>query len=408
MAATIHRNPRIPSTLRFFCAGTANTAHELAPPSATLDDASISRIKTFIRDEPNPDRLAELFHSAATTPLFYGDRIIFNLAIRKLILARRPDLIERLLEHQLTDPSTPKSEGFLMRIISLYGNASMPDHAASAFDRISSPRSDRSLCALLNALLKSGQHARLRDTFDKAEELLGVSPGIASCNVLLRSMCEDGKVADASALFDEMPKRGLTPDIISYNMVLHGYLKEGNQDGFDSLLKELSRRKLEPNVTTYNCRMASLCRRRKSFQAEDLLDVMLSRKIRPNRVSFNTLIDGFCKEGDASSAMRVYRRLQLMKNEDNSAASANFRTYVVLLCCLVEKGEFDSAFEICKLCLNIKWAPPFVVVKDLLQGLIKNSMEKKAKVIVNKMRQAVKGDAIDAWKKIEGELSFEF
>ncbi|KAG0475999.1 hypothetical protein HPP92_012840 [Vanilla planifolia] len=277
MAATIHRNPRIPSTLRFFCAGTAGTAHELAPPSATLDDASISRIKTFIRDEPNPDRLAELFHSAATPRSSTGTASSSTSPSGSSYLLAAQTSSSASSNISSPIPPPPKSEGFLMRIISLYGNASMPDHAASAFDRISFPRSDRSLCALLNALLKSGQHARLHDTFDKSGGLLGVSPGIASCNVLLRSMCEDGRFADARALFDNA-EEGLTPDIISYNMVLHGYLKEGNQDGLDSLLKGYQEESWNPTLLPTTAGWPRFCRSRKSFGAEDLLDVMLSRK----------------------------------------------------------------------------------------------------------------------------------
>ncbi|PKU79407.1 pentatricopeptide repeat-containing protein At1g61870, mitochondrial-like [Dendrobium catenatum] len=405
MAANILRkNSRFTCSLRPFSNAAATTDTSL--PSTILCAATISRIKSSIREESNPDRLVDLFKSAATTPLFYGDRVIYKITIQKLARARRPDLIELLLEHQITNSSTPKSEGFLMRIISLYGGASMPDHAASTFDRIAVRRSERSLCALLSALLKCGQHARVLETFKKAERVLGVAPGIASCNILLRSLCEDGNVVAARNMLDEMPQSDLMPDINSYNMVLNGYLKEKKEEGFEELLQELTKKKMDANVSTYNCRIAHLCSKGRTFEAEELLDVMVSKGICPNVFSFNTLIDGFCNEGDACSAMRVFRRIHVMKNRDSSVASTNYTTYIVLLGCLVEKAEFDSALEICNLCLSKKWVPPFQAVKGLIHGLIKNSNVKEAKNVVEEMRRAVKGDSIEAWKNAEGEFAF--
>ncbi|XP_020597219.1 pentatricopeptide repeat-containing protein At1g11630, mitochondrial-like [Phalaenopsis equestris] len=401
---TLRKSPKITSSLPLFSNATATT--DPSPRSTILDAASIARIKSTIREECNPSRLAELFKSAATTPLFYGDRVIYKIAIQKLVRSRRPDLIELLLEQQVTDPSTPKSEGFLMRIISLYGRASMPDHAASTFDRINLRRSERSLCALLNAFRACGQHARVLETFQKAELVHGVAPGIASCNILLRSLCEDGKTEAARSMLDELPKRDILPDIISYNMVLNGYLKQKNEEGFEELLKELSKKKLDANVSTYNCRIAGLCDKGRSVEAEELLDVMTSKGISPNFFSFNSLIFGFCNEGNACAAMRIFRRMQELKSKYGSAASANSATYAVLLNCLVEKGEFHSALEICNLCLSKKWAPPFHAVKGLVHGLIKNSNVKEAKNVLEEMREAVTGDSIEAWENVEGEFSF--
>lgn len=293
-----------------------------------------------------------------------------------------------------------------MRIISLYGIASMPDHAASTFDRIALHRSERSLCALLSAFLKCGQHARVLETFLKAELVLGVAPGIASCNLLLRSLCEDGKVETARTMLDEMPQVDIISDIISYNMVLNGYLKQKNEELFEELLKELSNMKIDANVSTYNCRIGWLCGKGRSFEAEELFDVMVSKGIHPNFFSFNTLINGFCNEGNPCEAMRVFWRMQAMKSKGSSSASANYTTYIALLSCLVEKGEFDSALEICNLCLSKNWAPPFHFVKGLVHGLIKHSKVKEAKNVVEGMRRAVKGDSIEAWKNAEGEIAF--
>lgn len=205
-----------------------------------------------------------------------------------------------------------------------------------------------------------------------------------------------------------MPQKGVDPNIISYNTVLNGFLKKGDEAGFEEILKEITKKGLSPNVVTYNCRISALCGKGKSFEAEELLDAMVAKDVYPNRLSFKTLIDAFCKEGegDVDSAMRVFKRMQDMKRNDGTGVSPNFETYVLLLRSLVGKGKFGPGVEVFKECLERKWAPPFEAVKGLVDGLIKNSQLDEAKDVVAKMRKVIKGDAVDAWKKVEGEFAF--
>lgn len=211
-------------------------------------------------------------------------------------------------------------------------------------------------------------------------------------------------------MLDEMVEKkkefGVEPDIVSYNMLLNGYLKKGDDDGFEEILKEIAHRVLEPNVVTFNCRISKFCGKNESFKAEELLDVMVSKGIQPNLGTFNPIIEGFCKEGDVGSALRVFKRMKVLKRMNGKeGVSPNPDTYIVLIRSLVEKGGFDKALMICKECLTKKLALPFEVVKGLTDGLIKDSKVDEAKDVVAKMREIVKGDAVDAWKKFEGALS---
>ncbi|RRT63738.1 hypothetical protein B296_00018982 [Ensete ventricosum] len=400
MAAALRRSLRIPLFRRHFSA--LSTAATATSPSPSSDP--ISAAKSAIRSESDPDRLVSLFESAAHDPSFYDDRPIYRLSIQKLARHHRPDLIERLLEGAKSNPDSPKSEGFLLRLLSLYSEAGMPDHAVRTFEAmpgLGCRRTERSLCALLSAFLKNGCVDRLQDVFDRAADEYGIAPGIASYNVLLRALCSSNKVEKARALLDEMPDMGVEPDIICYNTVLDGYLKKGDYSGFHEFLEEISRKKFSPNVGTFNCRIAALCAQGKSFQAEELLDVMKSNRIQPNRSSFNTLIDGFHKEGNMDSAMKVFERMKGFKRPDDTGVSPDFKTYTTLLQGLVEKEEFARGVEICKECLEKKWAPPFEDVKRLMEGLMKSSRVNEAKDVISWMGKEMKDDARDAWKKIE-------
>lgn len=361
-----------------------------------------SRIKSAIRSAADPERVADIFLSAARSPAFFGDRPLFFLAVGRLSAARRPDLVERLLESSLSDPLAPSaSEGFLVRVLTLYSRASMLDHAVRTFSRIASPVSDRALCALLSAYFDNRRTDLLREAFDRVPAELTIAPGVASYNVVLKALCFDGDVDAARKMLDEMPERGVSPDIVSYNEILNGYLRKQDEVAFDEFLKHIHSKGLNPNIVTYNCRISLLCAKGRTFEAEELLDAMISKGINPNRKTFNALISGFCSEGEVGAAAAAFKRMKEMEN-----VSPNFETYIMLIRGLVGKGVLGPAVEICKECLDRKWAPPFQPVKRLIDGLVEDSQAEKAKDVVARMRKAVKGNAAEEWKKIEVAFAF--
>ncbi|KAH7692154.1 Cobalamin (vitamin B12)-binding module cap domain-containing protein [Dioscorea alata] len=411
-ASLLRRNPRftsIPLSLRFSTLSTPSPSNPRSPSS--LD--SISRVKSAIRSELDPDRIATLFESSSHEPSFYGDRLIYSIAVRKLWRSRRPDLIRRVLDHQLSHPSTPKSEAFFVRSLLLFSETGLLDDAVATFHRIPSPRTDRSFSALLSAFLDNQQVQRLRESFISIPKELGVSPGVSSYNVLIKSHCVDGDLSAARQVLDEMRERGINPNIVSYNTLLDGFSKKGDAFGFEEILGEIKSRGLDFNLVTYNCRLSALCAQGKSSEAEELLDVMASKGLKPNRISLDAVIDGFCKEGDVKSALRVFTRMRSGKKENEAGDEAggendivllSSKTYSKLIRSLVQKEELELALDISKECLEKKWAPPFDAMKGLVDGLVKNSQIDLAKGILKKMRKGLRGDAIDAWKKVEGAL----
>ncbi|XP_074565491.1 small ribosomal subunit protein mL103 (rPPR7)-like [Curcuma longa] len=405
------RSSGLSSILRSaFCALAAGTE----PPASARPD-TIPALKRAILSESDPDRIADLFQSAAHLRGFYHRgfyhrRPIFSLTVNKLARANRPDLVDRLLSPILSDGKFPKREGFIILLISLYSSAGMMDHAAAAFNRIPQvlgrSGSDKSLCALLFGYSRNRQFDLVIETFNGAPKQLDVVPGIGSYNVFLQTLCQKNDLETARNAIDEMAEKGITPDIISFNALLSGYLKNGEDDRFDEILKQISSAGLEPNIVTYNCRISKFCRDSETFKAEELLDVMVSKGIHPNLKTFSTIISGYSAEGNVNAALKVYKRMKTMKSRNKSeGVPPNADIYVVLVRGLVEKGEFGEALGICQECLNNKYELPFEVVKALIDGLVKNSRIDEAKDVVAKMRTIVKGFDIDAWNKLEGELS---
>ncbi|OEL32716.1 hypothetical protein BAE44_0006267 [Dichanthelium oligosanthes] len=390
---------------------TATLTH--AAPTSTSARASVLDLQLAVRGETDPARIHSLVATALSShdlPRLHTSRQLFSLVTSRLTRLRRPDLAASLLDLLLA--SAPPSPGLLARALSLFPG---PDDALRAFS--SSPpaaRSDVSLSALQSALLRAGRLDDLKSIFASAESSLGVAPARASHNVLLHALVKNSELAAARKLLDEMANKKLkhrpAPDIISYNTVLAGYSAQDDEEGFYKLLKEISTRKLEPNVVTYNCRIQWFAKKGETVKGEELLDLMESKEVAPNYLTYNALVQGYCKEGNVGSAMRVFKRMKVMKRREGRSdlgVSAHSQTYVVLFRSLVEKEKLDDALWICKSCFAMKAAPPFEAVKGLVEGLVKGGRSSEARDVVAKMDLLVKGDAKLAWVKVVGELSLE-
>ncbi|XP_066386945.1 small ribosomal subunit protein mS86 (rPPR1)-like [Miscanthus floridulus] len=384
-----------------------------AAPTTTSARAPVLDLQLAVRAESDPARIHSLVASALSSddfPRLHTSRQLFSLATSRLTRLRRPDLVASLLDLLLA--SAPPSPGLLARALSLYPG---PDDALRAFS--SSPpaaRSDVSLSALLSAFLRAGRLDDIKSTFALAESSHGVAPGRASHNVLLHALVKNSELAAARKLLDEMANKKLkhrpVPDIISYNTVLAGYSVQDDEKGFEKVLKEISLSNLEPNVVTYNCRIQWFSKKGETVKGEELFDVMESKGVAPNYLTYNALVQGYCKEGNVGAAMRVFKRMKVMKRREGRSdlgVSAHSQVYVVLFRSLVEKGKLDDALWICKSCFAMKAAPVFEAVKGLVEGLVKAGRSTEAKDVVAKMEFLVKGDAKLAWGKVVGELSFE-
>jgi pentatricopeptide repeat protein len=373
------------------------------PPPASSN--RIERLKNAIRRETDPDRIASLFLSAGSKSYFHGDREIYFSTIRRLASSRRNDLIESLLSSSLASFPSP-SEGFLIRILTLYSKSGMMDHAVRTFNQIKSVI-DRSFSALLSAYFDNKQFDQLHKAFNTLPIELGFSPGTASYNVFHKCLSSEGKVNTARVVLDEMPKKELSrisfPTMRYWMVTSRKVMKQGLTSSWNWFIEGV-----RPNMTTYNLRIQLLCNKGNSLQAEELLEVMISNGINPNIVTFNTIIDGFCKKRAGWFSLESFKKITEVQLENGASITPNLVTYNVLIKGLVEKEEFLPAVEVYKEFAKKNCALSLQAVRKLVEGLLNLSQEEEAKKVVSSVRKVVTGTAVDEWKKIEPSFSFWF
>ncbi|KAK8968921.1 Pentatricopeptide repeat-containing protein [Platanthera guangdongensis] len=98
--------------------------------SVPLSEPALAKIKA----ERDPEKLFQLFKSNAENRVV-ENRFAFEDTTSRLAVARRFDLIEKLLEQQKELPQGQR-EGFIVRILTLFGRARMPDHALRTYEQM--------------------------------------------------------------------------------------------------------------------------------------------------------------------------------------------------------------------------------------------------------------------------------
>lgn len=357
---------------------------------------------SFLKLEKDPDRLVNIFKEASEHPRFHHHRSAYESTVKKLATAGRPDAVEEILEHEKQQSrSRPYNEGFMVRIITLYGRAGMPDQAVKTFRQLPDFDCEPSVkCfnAALCALYAAKQHERMLDLYSEIETL-NVKPNVTTFLTVIKALCKVGSSNSAYSMLDEMVRHGCSPDTVTFNAVLKGFYNEGKPQEAAMVLKKMSQMGCYPDVNTYNIRILNLCNESKSAEAKALLRVMRAEGIKPNALCYNTLIEGFCKEHNLVEANRVF--VDMAGNE----CDPNNQSYYAFIYYLCIEEEFDWALEVCDESMRKNWVPDISVMQMLVQGLVKISKVDSACRIIGEARSRFPSRCVGLWDDIEKALS---
>jgi len=342
----------------------------------------------------NPQKIVQIFKQSAEQPKFRNFRPVYEVTVKKLAWAKQFNAIEEILEHSL-QVSEPDSEGFITRIIMLYGVAGMPQHAIKTFNQMKNLNISptvKSFNALLTALVES-KNPKLAHDFYKDIDSFGISANLQTYNIVVKAICKMNEHESAFSFLDEMRKHGCEPDIFTYNTILSALYKKEKDKEADELLGKMSET-CPPDVTTYNIRMSKLCGCHKTSEAEKLLDEMISEGLNPDIISFNTLITGFCKDNNLTEAKRIFTDMS------SKGCDPNEVSYYTLIYFLSKEGHFDRAYEFCRESMRRNWIPYISTAKMLIDGLVKNNKVENAREVIKGMKKMRPTSYLRSWGNI--------
>ncbi|CAN8240596.1 unnamed protein product [Cochlearia groenlandica] len=331
-----------------------------------------------LKSERDPDKLFNLFKANATNHLVIENRFAFEDTVSRLAGARRFDFIEDLLEHQKT-LRQGRREGFIVRIIMLYGNAGMTKHALDTFynmDSYGCKRTVKSFNAALKVLtLKPDLHT-IQDFLRHVPSKYGVEIDAVSFNIVIKSACEMGFLDKAYLAMMEMESSGLKPDVVTYTTLISAFYKHDRHVIGNGLWNLMVLKGCRPNLTTFNVRIQYLVNRGRAWDANDLLLLMPKLKMEPDNITYNMVIKGFFLAGFPEMADRVYTAMH------GKGYKPNVKIYQTMIHYLCKAGKFDLAYTMCKDCMRKKWYPNLDTVGMLVKGLVKKGNLDQAKLIM--------------------------
>jgi pentatricopeptide repeat protein len=372
-------------SLRYF----RRFCHTVAPIASTDTPAAVSNciqnLKPLeepallkLKNERDPERLFHLFKANAHNRLVIENRFTFEDTVSRLAGAGRFDYIEHLLEHQKT-LLQGRREGFIVRIIMLYGKAGMTKHAIDTFYDMhlyGCRRTVKSFNAALKVLTSTRDLGAIEEFIYNVPERFFVELDIFSVNIIIKAFCDMYFLDKEYLVMLEMEKLGIKPDVVTYTTLISSFYKDNRWEIGNGLWNLMVLRGCLPNLATFNVRIQYLVNRRRAWQANSLMDMMQKLGITPDEVTYNLVIKGFCQAGYLEMAKRVYSALHA------KGYKPNMKIYQTMIHYLCKGGDFDLAYTMCKDCMRKNWFPSVDTIHTLLEGLKNNGQIGKAKVIL--------------------------
>lgn len=352
-----------------------------------------------LKKERDPDKLFNLFKENSHNRLVVENKYAFEDTVSRLAGAGRYDYIEHLLEHQKSLPQG-RREGFIVRIIMLYGRAGMVKQAVDTFHNMhlfGCKRSIKSLNATLKVLTQTRDLEAINSFLKEVPWEYGIELDVISVNIVISAFCGMGILDKAYLVMLEMERVGIKPDVVSYTTLISAFYKCGRWEIGNGLWNLMVYKGCYPNVATFNARIQFLVSRGRAWQANDLLGLMENLEMQPDEVTYNLVIKGFCRAGFFDMAKKVYSALH------GRGYKANVKIYQTMVHYLCKAGDFDCAYSMCKECMKKNWILNVDTYCTLLTGLKSSGKIDKALVIfslVQKRHPPFPMRQLDAFKAI--------
>ncbi|KAJ6839474.1 pentatricopeptide repeat-containing protein-like, mitochondrial [Iris pallida] len=309
----------------------------------------------------HPELMPAAITKLSARPDYKPTEALYALLVEKLAHARRFDSIDRLLEKAKREKCR-LSDDFFCRVIKIYGNvARNQERAMSTLLRMPDFHcwpDVKTFNYVLNMLVCNRQYEVVHEVFLSAPRL-GVGVDTCCFNILIKGLCQWGRLDAAFSLLDEMPKQGC-----------------------------------RPNATTYATLMHFLCKGGRVDEAFELLGRMEREGRYPDTVTFNVLISGLCKEGRVSEGMGLLRTMMLKGCYPNSG------TYQVLLYGLLCSKRFTEAKEFMNTMVSEGRYPSFVSYKLAIDGLCDENLLEDVELVLKQMVRHGFVPRMGTWKKI--------
>ncbi|KAK1387818.1 Pentatricopeptide repeat-containing protein [Heracleum sosnowskyi] len=306
-----------------------------------------------------------------------------------------------------------------------------------------------SLTLLINAMCQSGRSDLALHVFLEFNSQC-CYPGKETYRILMRGLCADGRLDDATHLLYSMfwrisqkgsgkilrkglkaPKRclkqldlarfhncddkvaknlidealikGGIPSSDSYNVMAVDLYSEGNISTANKVIHEMHDRGFKPTLLIYEAKVEALCRHDSVDEAIEVIEKeMADDNCIPSIKLYNTVMKGLCDEGRSIMAIgylkKIFRQVGCVPNKD---------TYSILVDGLCAEAKYIEAGQILEEMLKSSYSPSENTYNSLIQGLCSMERPFEAIMLLEEMVSQAKMPDISVWKSLVASVCAE-
>ncbi|CAH2051260.1 unnamed protein product [Thlaspi arvense] len=190
-------------------------------------------------------------------------------------------------------------------------------------------------------------------------------PNIFVYSSFLSKICDEGDMARASTIFQEIFVLGLLPDCVCYTTMINGYCKRGKMDKAFQYFAAMLKSGNKPSLTTYTLLIGGCSKFGNVGDAEALFRNMKSEGLVPDVVTYNNLMQGY---GKTHQLNKVFELVDIMRS---AGISPDVATYNILIHSMVLRGYVDEANGIISELIRRGFVPSALAFTDVIGGFSK-------------------------------------
>ncbi|XP_031482330.1 pentatricopeptide repeat-containing protein At1g08070, chloroplastic-like [Nymphaea colorata] len=257
-------------------------------------------------------------------------------------------------------------------LIDMYGRCKSIEAARQAFDEM--PYRDLVAdTAMITAYCMCGLTEEARSIFEDVSEVKDV----VLWSAMIGGYVQNGKLGEALALFDRMRSRRVKPNFVTMVSVVSACAQAGNIEEGRRMHEFMVESRMEINVVISTCLMDMYIKGGLLDEAIELFE----RIPRKDVVAWNALISGLSKNGHATKALGLFRKMK------DSSVLPNAVTLVAALSSCAQLGAVSEGMAIHELVRKMGLGLDLMVATALLDMYAKCGCMGKMQHVFDAMPQ---------------------
>lgn len=346
--------------------------------SAIAKEAPSCTQKLFHKDWLSPNELVKIFSIAEPSSVlsllnhvskrkdFKPNEVLYTVIVTKLGEATNFDAIDDILKKIKAQKSCLLSDGFFHNVIKIYGNVGgLIDRAIDTLFDMPSYNcwpSVKTFNFVLNLLVSSKNFDAIPRVYQSATKLT-VDTDACTLNILIKGLCERGRLEDAFQVFDEFPKQGHKPNKQTFSTIMHCLCQKGMVEEAFGLIQRMEKERVSPDSVTFNILVSGLQKLGRIEEAMLLLDRMRLKGCEPNKGTHQEVLYGLLRAKRFINAKDFVHRMR------SKGMIPSFSSYKLLFLGLCEEDLLGDVDWVLKSMVLVGFVPRMGMWKKVLEKM---------------------------------------